>query len=77
MKSGERYTYWLLHRNSMRHCVNYLHPKEALLKDGFGCECERCNQARHHAYQALGNAEGQLLKLVILVVPEQELFPKI
>ena len=34
--------------------------EEALLKDELGCECERCNQARYHAYQALGNAEGRV-----------------
>ena len=60
MKSGEtRYTYWLLHQK-LYEALRELLASQALLKDELGCECERCNQARYHAYQALGNAEGRV-----------------
>ncbi len=30
-----------------------------LMKNGEGCECERCESAKHAAYRALGFAEGR------------------
>ena len=33
--------------------------EEALMKDGIGCECERCEKARQEAYRAIGFAEGK------------------
>ena len=36
-----------------------LSSEEALIKDGVGCECERCEKARQEAYRAIGFAEGK------------------
>ena len=36
-----------------------LSSEEALMKDGVGCECERCEKARQEAYRAIGFAEGK------------------
>ena len=36
-----------------------LSSEEALMKDGIGCECERCEKARQEAYRAIGFAEGK------------------
>ena len=36
-----------------------LSSEEALMKEGIGCECDRCEKARKEAYRAIGFAEGK------------------
>ena len=33
--------------------------EEALMENGIGCECERCEKAKQTAYRAIGFAEGK------------------
>ena len=41
---------------------NFAFSEEALMKDGIGCECDRCEKARQEAYRAIGFAEGNDFK---------------
>ena len=36
-----------------------LATEEALMNNGIGCECTRCEKAKQDAYRALGFAEGE------------------
>ncbi len=33
--------------------------EQGLMQNGEGCECDRCDDAKHAAYRALGFAEGR------------------
>ncbi len=36
-----------------------LSAEDALINQGIGCECSRCEQAKKQAYRAIGFAEGK------------------